>query len=138
MAEKYKYRNYVIQLAKHTKSHFAQTPEEEAKMQEEMNTFIKSWSPKIEQVMGLHCFGIGGEWDWIGVFGMDDFAHWVGFRETLARRFPDHVEKFVSIPGVSHDAFVDGTELSEHYQALRALGSLPGLAEKDFVPGARS
>lgn len=136
MSEKYKYKYYVVQLAKHTKQHFLQTPEEEAKSQQEMNDFIQSWAPHIEQVMGLHCFGIGGEWDWIGVFGMDDFSYWVGFREALVRRFPYHVEKFISVPGVSHDAFVVGTQPSEHYRALRDLGSMPGLAEFDFQPKA--
>ena len=64
---RYSYKYYVVHLAKHGRALFDQNAEEESVSQVEMNTFIKRWHPKIEQVMGLHCMGLAGEWDWIGV-----------------------------------------------------------------------
>ena len=129
MEQRYSYKYYVVHLAKHGRALFDQSAEEESASQVEMNTFIKRWHPKIEQVMGLHCMGLAGEWDWIGVFGMDDLSSWVGFREELTRTFPGHITAFLSLPGISHTEFVSATNDVPHYQKLRALGVLPGQAE---------
>jgi hypothetical protein len=128
--EKYKYKFYIVHMAKHGPAHFGQDPKQEAENQARMNEFIKSWSPNLEQVMGLHCYGLAGNWDWIGIFGVTDFSYWVGFREAISRAFPGHISEFLSLPAISHDAFITGTDPSLHYQSLRALGSMPGGAEQ--------
>lgn len=132
MTDKYKFPFYIVHHVKHGATHFRQTAQEEHVSQQRMNDFIKSWAPNLEQVMGLHCFGLAGEWDWIGIFGVADMSYWVGFREAISREFPGHIEKYVSYPTISHDAFVTGTEPSAHFGALRGLGSLPGMAEDDY------
>lgn len=127
MAQRYKY--YIVHLVKHGRSLFDQDAKAEAESQKEMNKFIRSWHPKIEQVMALHCMGLAGEWDWIGIFGSDELADWVGFREALTRQFPGHIDKFLSLPAISHDAFVEATDAVDHYKELRAIGVYPGGAE---------
>jgi len=129
MKDRYNHPYYIIHLVKHGRGHFGQTPAQEAENQTKMNDFIKTWAPELEQVMAFHCMGLASDWDWIGIFGVTDLSVWVGFRETLTRLFPGHIEKFLSLPSVSHDLFTKGTQKSSYYQKLRALGSFPGGAE---------
>jgi hypothetical protein len=123
------HRFYVVHMVKHAQSQFVQSPTEEAATQRAINAFILSWSPKVEQVTAFHCMGLSGDWDWIGIFGMNDLADWVAFREDLIRSQNHHIEKFVSMPAISHEAFRTATASVAHYQALHADGVLPGQAE---------
>lgn len=120
---------YVFQLVRHSPAFFAQTPEEEARSQAEINDFFHSWYPRVRQMIGAHSMNMAGDWDWMGVFGVEELSDWEAFREEYRRRFPGRTEKNLSLPGVSHAEFVRATASVSHYQALRALGSFPGGAE---------
>jgi hypothetical protein len=120
----------VFHLVKHTAQFYAQTPEEEARSQEEINAFFHAWYPRVRQILGGHALGLSGEWDWIGVFAVDELSDWEALREDYKRRFPGRTEKFLSLPAVSHKEFTRATDSISHYKKLRALGVYPGGAEK--------
>lgn len=119
----------IFHLVRHTEGFYSQDPEEESKSQIEVNDFIKSWYPRVKQMIGAHAMGMAGEWDWMGVFGVDELSDWEAFREEYKRRFPGRTEKNLSMPGVSHTEFVRATDQIEHYRALRKMGVFPGQAE---------
>lgn len=120
---------YVFHMVKHLPEYFAQTPEVEAASQKQINDFFLSWHPRVRQIIGAHAMNMAGEWDWMGVFGVDELSDWEAFREEYRRRFPGRTEKSLSLLGVSHEEFVRATARIQHYQQLRALGSYPGGAE---------
>jgi|GEM_PF-10893 len=121
----------IFHLVRHTESFYAQTPDEESKSQIEVNDFIRSWYPKVRQMIGAHAMGMAGEWDWMGVFGVSELSDWEAFREEYKRRFPGRTEKNLSMPGVGHQEFVRATDHVEHYRLLREMGVFPGQAEID-------
>lgn len=124
-----KNKYYIFHLVRHTPALYAQSPEEEAQTQKEVNEFIKSWYPRVRQVLGAHANGLAEEWDWLGVFGTDELSDWEAFREEYIRRFPGRTEESLSIPGVSHEEFVRATADIAHYKKLRELGAFPGDSE---------
>lgn len=121
----------VFHLVKHTESFYSQSVEEESKSQRAVNDFISSWHPRVRQYLGAHALQMAGEWDWLGIFTMDELSDWEAFREEYKRRFRGRVEKSLSLPGVSHDEFIRATSGIEHYKRLREDGVYPGGAEKD-------
>ncbi len=120
----------VFHFVCHTSQHFAQTPEEEAKSQEAINAFLHSWYPNVQLIIAAHGLNLAGEWDWMGVFAVDELSDWEALREEYMRRFPGRTEKNLSLVGVSHEEFIRATDRVAHYQALRALGVYPGGGEK--------
>jgi len=120
---------YVVHLVKHAPLFYQQSAEEEAKSQTEINEFFLSWSPRVQQVLGIHALGLAGEWDWMGVFAMDELSDWEAFREDYKRRYTGRIEKYLSLPGVSHSEFVRATDPILHYKTLRRLGVYPGQGE---------
>lgn len=122
---------YVFHLVRHAPGFFAQTPEEEAESQREINAFVLSWSPRVRQIVGAHAMGMAQEWDWMGVFAVDEPSDWEAFREEYRRRFPGRTEKNLSMIGVGHEEFVRATGTVDHYEKLRELGVFPGGAEED-------
>lgn len=122
---------YIFHLVKHTQSFYDQTPEEESKSQTEINEYFRSWYPRVKQVIGAHAMGLAGEWDWMGVFAVDELSDWEACREEYKRSFAGRTEKFLSLPGVSHEEFTRATAQVGHYVRLRELGSYPGEAEFD-------
>lgn len=125
MADRY----LVFHLVRHSEAFYAQSPQEEAESQRQVNDFILSWHPRVRQVMGAHALGLAGEWDWMGVFAVDELSDWEAFREEYRRRFQGRTERSLSLPGVAHAEFVRATAHVDHYRALRALGAFPGGAE---------
>jgi hypothetical protein len=120
----------VFHLVKHTAQFYNQSAEEEAASQQEINTFFHEWHPRVRQILGGHALGLAGEWDWIGVFAVDELSDWEALREEYKRRFPGRTEKFLSLPAVSHEEFTRATDSIAHYKKLRALGVYPGGAEQ--------
>ena len=123
------YKYLIFHLVKHNDAFYAQTPEEEAKSQEAINNFFKDWYPKVKQTIGSHTMNMAGEWDWMGVFSVNELSDWEAFREDYKRRFPGRVTKSLSMPGVSHTEFARATKDIPHYVKLRQLGQYPGEAE---------
>lgn len=122
---------YIFHFVRHAAAFYAQSPEEEASSQREINDFILSWSPRVQQVLGAHAMGMAQDWDWMGVFAVDELSSWEAFREEYRRRFPGRTEKNLSLFGVGHDEFVRATGEIPHYQQLRELGVFPGGAETE-------
>lgn len=122
---------YIFHLVRHTPAFYAQAPQDEAKTQREVNDFILSWRPRIRQLIGAHAMGLAGDWDWLGVFGVDEPADWEAFREEYVRRFPGRTERSLSLLGSSHSQFRQATEAIDHYKQLRELGAFPGGAERE-------
>jgi len=120
---------YVFQLVRHSAGFFAHSPEEEMQSQTAINEFFLTWYPKVKQIIGAHAMNFAGEWDWLGVFAVEELSDWEAFREEYRRLFPGRVEKALSLPGVSHKEFMRATAGVAHYQALREMGCLPGGAE---------
>lgn len=120
----------IFHLVRHTSSFYAQTPQEEAESQTLINDFFISWSPRVRQILGSHAMNLAGEWDWMGVFTVDELSDWEAFREEYRRLFPGRTEKSLSLPGVSHEEFARATANVPHYKALRELGAHPGAVEK--------
>ena len=134
---------YVFHLVRHNARLFAQTADEEAASQTETNDFFLSWQPHVRQILGAHAYGMTPEWDWMGVFGVNEISDWEAFREEYARRFPGRTERSLSLAGVSHEEFVRATDRIEHYQRLRKLGVYPGGSERprsrsDFLISAKA
>jgi len=127
MARKYA----VLVITKHSESFFAQTPEEEAASQHEVNQFIVSWRPKIIHKVGYHAVGFGGEYDYFTIFEMDELSDWEAFREEYYRRFQGRVAKHQVYIGVGHEEFVRATAHIGHWQELRRLGMMPGVSQMD-------
>jgi hypothetical protein len=123
----------VFHLVRHSAAFYGATPEEEAASQEAINEYILSHGPRIRQILGAHAMGLAGEWDWMGVFAVEELSEWEAMREEYRRRFPGRIERSLSLPGVGHDEFQRATEGIQHYQALRRFGSFPGGAEKERV-----
>jgi hypothetical protein len=121
---------WIFHLVKHTAAFYAQSPEEEARSQKEVNDWILAWSPRVRQVIGAHAMGLAGEWDWMGVFAVEEVSAWEAFREAYYRQFPGRTEKSLSFPGVGHKEFQSATANVAHYIKLRELGAFPGGAEK--------
>lgn len=119
----------IFHLVKHNDAFFAQTAEEEAESQQAINNFFKSWYPKVKQTIGSHTMNLAGEWDWMGVFTVDELSDWEAFREEYKRLFPGRVVNSLSLPGVSHKEFERATKDIPHYKRLRELGQFPGEAE---------
>lgn len=132
--ERKKHKYYVFHLVRHAADYYAQSPEEEARTQAEINDFFKSWYPRLEQLIGAHAMNMAGEWDWMGVFGVDELSDWEAFREEYRRLFPGRTEKNLSLLGASHEEFTRATATIPHYVALRALGAFPGGAELPDSP----
>ncbi|MBS0031782.1 hypothetical protein ACTJJ0_32620 [Chitinophaga sp. 22321] len=120
----------ILILVKHSDLYFQQTPEEEAESQLAVNNFISSWQPRIVQTFGYHACGLG-EYDWFGLFEVDEIADWEAFREEYHRRFRGRTVKRDVVIGVSHPAFVEATKDIDHYKKLREMNILPGMAEKN-------
>jgi hypothetical protein len=119
----------IFHLVRHSAVFYAQTPEEEAESQKAINEFFLSWYPRVKQIIGSHAMNMAGDWDWMGVFSVDELSDWEAFREEYRRRFPARAEKSLSLPGVSHVEFTRATQDIKHYRALRALNVYPGEAE---------
>ncbi|MGB7158945.1 MAG: hypothetical protein WBD40_12810 [Tepidisphaeraceae bacterium] len=122
-------RYLIVHLVRHSPEFYALSPEEEASSQHTINAFILSWAPKVRLIIGAHALGMTGDWDWMGVFAVDELADWEAMREEYRRRFPHRVEASLSLPGVAHALFRHATENVEHYRILRELGAFPGGAE---------
>ena len=123
---------WVFHLVRHSSKVSAQSPEEEAESQKDVNEWILSWSPRVQQIIGSHItMGLAGEWDWMGVTGVDHLADWEAFREEYTRRYPGRTERSLSLPGVGHAEFKRATDQVTHYKRLRELGAFPGGAEQN-------
>ena len=120
---------YIFHLVCHSDEFFRQSPDEEVKSQKEIDEFILSWKPEVKLIMGAHCLNLNPDWDWIGVFAVDELSDWEAFREEYKRRFFGRIKKNLSIPAVSHKEFHRATERIEHYQKLRQKGLYAGSAE---------
>jgi hypothetical protein len=128
-----KVQKYVIcQMVRHTDEYYAQTPQEEAASQKRINDFFLSWSPRVQQILGVHAMNMTSDWDWFGIFTCNELSDWEAFREEYRRLFPGRTEKSLSLPGVSHQEFMRATAGIEHYRKLRELGAYPGQAEVGF------
>ena len=125
----------IFHLVRHSKGFYAQSAETEAQTQVEVNEFFRSWSPRVRQILGAHAMGLVANWDWIGVFAVDELSDWEAMREEYNRRFPGRTEESLSLPGVTHGEFQRATDRVEHYQKLRTLGVFPGGAEKEATEG---
>ena len=123
-------RYLIFHLVRHTDALYAQTPEEEARSQREVNEFILSWYPRVQQFAGAHAMGMVEGWDWMGLFGADELGDWEAFHEDYRRRFPGRTERSLALPGISHEEFVRATDHMPHYKALRKMGVYPGGAER--------
>jgi hypothetical protein len=120
---------YIFHLVKHTPVLFNSSPEEEAASQRTVNEFFRSWYPRVCQILGAHALGLTADWDWMGVFAVDEVSDWEAFREEYSRRFPGRTERSLSLTGVSHEEFVRATSGVDHYKKLRAMGVFPGGSE---------
>jgi hypothetical protein len=121
---------YIFHLVRHNNTLFSSTPKEEAQTQTQVNAFFRSWHPRVRQLLGGHALGLAGEWDWMGVFGVDELSDWEAFREEYNRRFTGRTEKSLSLPAVSHQEFIRATGEIGHYKELRGTyGMFPGGSE---------
>ena len=109
---------YVYHLVNHTNELYKQSPDEEAKSQQKVNEFILSWQPEVKLVLGTHCLNLSPDWDWVGVFAVDELSDWEAFREEYKRRFSGRIGKSLSIPTVSHEEFHRATSRIQHYKKL--------------------
>lgn len=94
-------RYLVFHFVRHSRSMHALTPELEAEAQAAVNAFILSWAPRVRLVLGAHSMGLAGDWDWLGIFGVNELSDWEAMREEYRAAYGDRTEKSLSLPGVS-------------------------------------
>lgn len=120
---------YIVHLVSHTDEFFRQSAEEEVESQKEVNDFILSWQPEVKLILGGHCLNLSPDWDWFGIFAVDELSDWEAFREEYKRRFYGRIKRNLSIPAVSHEEFHRATSRIEHYKKMRKEGIYAGAAE---------